>query len=152
VHQRLAVRVPVAEIEAMVETRLQRQSVLERTPPLHLWVVLGEAALRQVVGGPAVMQAQLNRLCEVALWPNIDIQVLPFVAGAHAAGFSHFVVVGAGNDQMRVAYVETLNGGLYHDKAAQVSPHTIAFEYLRAQALSQEASVEYMTDICKEFR
>jgi hypothetical protein len=94
----------------------------------------------------------LDHLCEVAARPNIDIQVLPFAAGAHAAGFGHFVVIGAGNDQMRVAYVETLNGGLYHDKAAEVAPHTIAFEYLRAQALSQEASVEYIAEIRKEFR
>ncbi|WP_439677117.1 helix-turn-helix domain-containing protein [Embleya sp. MST-111070] len=150
VHQRLSVRVPSGEIEAMVETRMQRQSVLTRTPPLHVWVVLGEAALRQVVGGPEVMGAQINHLCEVAQEPNIDIQILPFAAGAHAAGMSHFVLLGAGGGQMRVAYVETLTGGLYHDKESEVAPHTIAFEYLRAQALSQHASAAFMAAARKE--
>ena len=57
----------------------------------QLSVVLGEGAVRQHVGGPGVMAAQLSYLAELASGhPAITVQVLPFSAGAHAgAGRSH---------------------------------------------------------------
>lgn len=51
----------------------------------QLSVVLGEGAVRQQVGGPTVMAAQLTYLAELASGhPAITVQVLPFSAGAHA--------------------------------------------------------------------
>ena len=57
----------------------------ERRPELA--VVIGEAALHQVVGGTGVMRAQLARLDEMSgTYSQITIQVLPFAAGAPPAG------------------------------------------------------------------
>jgi hypothetical protein len=36
-----------------------------------------------VVGGPTVMEAQLNHISELTCRPNINVQVIPFPAGAH---------------------------------------------------------------------
>jgi len=49
----------------------------------ELAVVIGEAALHQVVGGTRVMRAQLARLAEMSgTYSKITIQILPFAAGA----------------------------------------------------------------------
>src|SRR6266487_4766054 len=50
------------EIERRVDLRKSRQSLLARERSRTRWVVLDEAVLRRVVGGPEVMRAQLQRL------------------------------------------------------------------------------------------
>ncbi len=75
--------------DLFLEAMLTRQHLTlgERKPDLA--VVIGEAALHQVVGGPEVMRAQLTHLAELtATHPQITLQVLPFTAGAHPASAS----------------------------------------------------------------
>lgn len=74
-----------SEIEQLVTARMSRQSIWEREdpPPPMLFVVLGEAVLRQRVGDEEVMRDQLAHLVEANRSPRITIQVLPFVAAAH---------------------------------------------------------------------
>jgi len=136
-------------VEALADARMQRQTILDRDPPLHLWVVLDEAVLRRVVGSAEVMVAQINHLYEMGRRPNIDIQVLPFAVGAHAAGIGHFVLLGSG-EALQVAYVETLVGGLYLHKDPQVQRYSVAWDYLRSQALSSAESRKFMHVVRKE--
>ena len=49
-------------LDALVEVRLARQDVLRSNPPLELSAVLDEAVLRREIGGPGVMEQQLERL------------------------------------------------------------------------------------------
>lgn len=56
-------------------------------------MVLDEAAIRRVVGGPEVMREQLLRLTEDTDKRNVILQVLPFGAGAHPAMVGSFVVL-----------------------------------------------------------
>lgn len=54
-------------------------------PDRKLFVVLGEEAVRRVIGTPRVHAGQLNRLLEMSELPNVSIQVVPLDAGSHAA-------------------------------------------------------------------
>ena len=72
-------------LDEQTEVRLRRQDRLTQDPPLRFWVVLDEAALHRVIGGPAVMEAQLRHLVELSQLPNVILQVIPFSAGAHPA-------------------------------------------------------------------
>jgi Domain of unknown function (DUF5753) len=72
-----------AAIDRAVGARLERQAILAREDPPMLWHVLHEGVLRHVVGGPAVMAAQMDKLAELAAQPGIVIQVLPFTASDH---------------------------------------------------------------------
>src|SRR5207248_742443 len=66
------------EVEKRVAARLARQSLLvDSDPPLY-WAIIDEAVISRPVGGPAVMRAQLERLIEVAHYPQVTIQVMPF--------------------------------------------------------------------------
>ena len=55
---------------------MKRQQVLSRPDGPKLWAVVDETALRRPVGGPGVMEAQLDRLIELASEPNIALHVV----------------------------------------------------------------------------
>lgn len=150
IHLAEQVRQPADVVDRLVDARMQRQEVLSRSRPLHLWVVLDQAVFSRVVGDPAVMAGQIDHLMEQARRPTVDVQVLPFEAGAHAAGLGHFVTITAG-DTLRAVYVEMLGGGLYMDTPADVGRYTTAFEYLRSQAADTTRSLAIMAEARKEY-
>jgi transcriptional regulator with XRE-family HTH domain len=82
------------EIERRVQVRLDRQAALYRADrPLRLWSIISEGALRRQIGGPDVLKKQLQHLVKESERPNIDIQVLPFEAGAHASLSAAFSIL-----------------------------------------------------------
>ncbi|WP_394433964.1 helix-turn-helix domain-containing protein [Streptomyces sp. SGAir0957] len=140
-----------------VDARIRRQAILERTPALHLWVVLDEAVLRRPVGGAAVMVEQIDHLRTVAQRPNVDVQVLRFDAGAHAAGSGgHFLLLGREDEgdplsSMNVVYLELHKRGLYLDAPAEVQSYKLMFDYLRSQAADTSASLDLLAAARREF-
>lgn len=61
----------VKDVDAAVEARLARQTILEREDPPTLLVMLAESLLELPCGGSAVMKAQLARILELSERPNI---------------------------------------------------------------------------------
>ena len=72
-----------AAIDRAVSARLERQAILNRENPPMLWHVLHEGVLRHVVGSPAIMREQLDKLAGLAREPGVVIQILPFTASDH---------------------------------------------------------------------
>ena len=106
-------------IEDKVAARLRRREVFARDAPPYLWVILHEACLRTVVGGAEVMTGQLEYLLTVAASPHIELQVMPFSAGAPAAPTMPFIVLRF-PDSPTVLYTETRVGGRMHDSEQTV--------------------------------
>lgn len=73
------------DVGPRLESRLARQTRLDGSSPVQLTVVLGEAALRQRVGGTAVIRRQLEHLTEVidSKSAHVRVRVVPFGTGAH---------------------------------------------------------------------
>jgi transcriptional regulator with XRE-family HTH domain len=130
-----------AEIERRVEVRMTRQQrLLAREDRPQLWAILDEGAVRRVVGGHAIMRAQLLHLANTAD-PFTTIQVLPYTAGPHPGQAGPFIILGfAGLIEPEVVYMETVGGNLYVDKPEEVRLYTTAFDQLRAVALSPAQS------------
>jgi transcriptional regulator with XRE-family HTH domain len=130
-----------AEIERRVEVRMTRQErLLAREDRPQLWAILDEGAVRRVVGGHAIMRAQLLHLANTAD-PFTTIQVLPYGAGPHPGQAGPFIILGfAGLIEPEVVYMETVGGNLYVDKPEEVRLYTTAFDQLRAVALSPAQS------------
>ena len=124
-------------VEKLVEFRMARQAQLTRAEnPLRLWVIFEEEVLKRPVGGPAVMQAQLQRILEAAEEPTITIQVLPTARGAHAGldgSFSVFEFPDPGDPD--VAYVGGPIGTVFVEKIEDVRRFATRFDHLRAAAL-----------------
>jgi transcriptional regulator with XRE-family HTH domain len=113
----------------------------------RLWVVLGEGALHQEVGGPGVLAGQIRHLVELSEdLPDLTLQVLPFSAGAHAAAGSASLAILRFSDapSLGVVYVEALSGGVYLESQADVARYIRAFALLRASALSAGDSVRLL--------
>ncbi|HLQ53969.1 MAG TPA: DUF5753 domain-containing protein [Streptosporangiaceae bacterium] len=130
----------------------RRPSRLTRDEPLQFWAILSEGALRQMVGGPQVMTAQLRYLIEIGSnRPNVNLQVLPFAAGAHAATSGPFVIMKFPEaPDLGVVYLEGQTGGIYLESADEVARYTLVFEHLRASALSTSATVRLIDEVARD--
>jgi transcriptional regulator with XRE-family HTH domain len=123
-------------VQQRTALRMARQTVLNRDPPPRLCVVLDEAVLRREVGGRAVLRRQLRRLLEASDRPGVDLLVLPFAAGSHAALTEAFVIFEFAEDQRpAVVHSEDLIGGQLRTKPADVQVYRDAFADLRSRAL-----------------
>jgi transcriptional regulator with XRE-family HTH domain len=124
------------EVEQRVRARIERQARLNAEPPLGLWAIVDEAAIRRLVGGPAVMREQLSGLLEAAKQPNITLQVIPFDVGAHPGMPGSFVYMEFDQADPELVYVDTLAGDLFLEADADLRLYASMFDYLRATALS----------------
>ncbi|MEU4804725.1 helix-turn-helix transcriptional regulator [Actinosynnema sp. NPDC023587] len=132
------------EVDRLVEARQARQArLLEGDQRLHL--VLHEAAIRTVVGGPEVMRAQLLHLRKLAGLPNVTLQVVPFSAGAHAASSFPFVLLRFADDQRPVVYLESLTTASSVEEPAHVAQYDLVFRHLTTAALSPAKSSGLVT-------
>jgi transcriptional regulator with XRE-family HTH domain len=131
------------EISQHVTARLERQRILDRAKPPILWAVVDEGALRRPVGGPAVFSDQLAHLAKVGRHPGIVLQVMPFSAGAHAGLLGEFILLGFA-DGRDVGYTESVESARLIEQPDEVAAFTLAFDMIRAVALSPEASLEFL--------
>ena len=79
------------DVDKIVDSRKERQELLERPEPPEAFFVLDEGVLRREVGGARVMARQIDHLVRMAQRPRVTIQVIPFAAGAHSALAGPFV-------------------------------------------------------------
>ncbi len=138
-------------VDELVEVRLRRQQVLTRDPPMQLRVVLDEAVLHRVVGGPAVMAAQLRHFTEMASRPNVALQVIPFRSGAHPAMENMFNIIDFADIAPRVVYVEGLMGWLFLERENDVARYTRVFDYLCAIALDPQDTIELISEVSARY-
>ncbi|MGW0507787.1 helix-turn-helix domain-containing protein [Streptomyces olivaceoviridis] len=135
-------------LDTLVEVRLARQDVLRSDPPLVLSAVLDEAVLRREVGGPKVMARQLERLMEAARLPQVQLQVLPFAAGAHVGLTGPFVIFSfPSTSDLDVVVLDQLTSSLYLERKEDLMAYSEAFHTLQFHALSPEESLDYIAGI-----
>src|SRR5260221_8445461 len=129
---------------------MARQAVLTRAMPVHLWVVLDEAALRRPVGGPDVMRGQLEHLIEVSARPNVSLKIIPLEMGGHAAAGGPFSILRfSERDLPDVVYLEQLTSALYLDKRETVDHYLVVMDRLCVAALPASSSVEAINAMLK---
>ncbi|MGW7197208.1 helix-turn-helix domain-containing protein [Streptomyces chryseus] len=139
-----------ARVDALVEVRLARQSVLMREDPLSLWVIISEQALRSTAEGDGVMHEQLGRLLAMGKRPNVNIQVLRSDAPLHVGQLGSFTLLGFGpHADLDVVHTESLTSALYVEESDKVASYRDAWQRLTSAAESVEASAELITEIRK---
>ncbi|MEV7387325.1 helix-turn-helix transcriptional regulator [Streptomyces sp. NPDC091215] len=112
------------ELDRRVDLRLRRQALLDRPDAPTLWVVVEEAVLHRVVGGPEVMRAQIERLLEVMELDHVSVDVVPFTAGAHVGACAPFTYFRFEEPELPdVVYSEILSGAMYLDQRSDVVAH-----------------------------
>ncbi|WP_252783604.1 MULTISPECIES: helix-turn-helix domain-containing protein [Actinoallomurus] len=145
--------IPPSRVDARVETRLARQSVLKRETPLRLSLVLDESTLVRRYGDASVMREQLERLVELAELPNVTLQVLP-LDGPHPIATGSFTLLQfpqvGGIKFHDVIYIEHQNGCSYLEEETETYRHRLSFERLSAEALPPAESVEMISRIARD--
>jgi len=138
-----------AEVEERLGVRLSRQDLITRsTDRVQIIAVLDEAVLRRRVGGPGIMRDQILHLIAMARLPNVEIRVLPFDAGAHAAMDGPFCLLSFPEpDDPDLVYLEQASSGLVPEEPEEVHRYTLMFGTLLGKALSPEESVSFMSKI-----
>lgn len=137
------------EIERRVQVRQDRQPALDRKDrPLRLWSIISEGALHRQIGGPQVLRQQLLHMAKRAEQPNIDVQVLPFEAGAHPTlglGFSILRFA----DAEPLVFVNSFGSEPEVDNPTDRQYALAAFDRLRAQAESPERSRRIISEAAR---
>ncbi|WP_308200986.1 helix-turn-helix transcriptional regulator [Actinoplanes sp. M2I2] len=118
--------------ERHIKLRMQRQKTLfARNPPIHLVTVLGEGALTRPVGGEQVMKGQIEHLRRLSREDTVDIRVLPFSVGAHAAMAGAFRILEFDDpDDPDVVYLESHVGALYLEEQFEVDEYRRIFDLI----------------------
>jgi hypothetical protein len=125
--------------ETEQESRVQRRrGILEREDPPFLWMVIGEAALAQQVGGREVMRVQLQQLLEISELPHVSVRIAPFSVGAHPGVDGYFQLIALeGRD---IAFAGAQKGGRLIEDPSEVRELTFMFERIGAKAASEDES------------
>ncbi len=138
------------ETSRRVEVRLARQEVLAGDDPPRLWAVISEAVLRRVVGGRAVMGAQLRSLASERDRTIVTVQVLPFTAGEHPAMAGSFVILDFPAPDPGAVYVENASSALYLEQVTDIQRYTEMFRFLQAAALGPKESRDMLMTAAHE--
>lgn len=143
------------EMEHLVQIRMRRQQLLVREDnPLEVWAILDEALLHRPVGGPAIMRAQLMRLLKAADMPNVTLQVLPIMRGAHSGLDGPFTIISFLDpaENPDVVYVPGTVCNVLLERPKDIRRHTTSFDHLRAEALPPDESVELISRAADEHK
>ncbi|GHC87011.1 transcriptional regulator [Nocardiopsis terrae] len=136
------------EIRRRLEFRMERREILTRFRPVQLRAVIDEAALRRQIGDTKTMCEQLGHLLYMAQLPNIDIQVLPFSAGAHAALAAPFTILEFWDPlDTPIVYVGTVTDALFIEEADNVTQYSATFGDVQGSSLSTARSAAFIKEV-----
>ncbi|NUQ97879.1 MAG: helix-turn-helix domain-containing protein [Streptomyces sp.] len=140
------------EIERLVEIRMRRQARLYDERPLEVYAIVWEAALRQLIGGPGTMRAQLEHLLKAAELPNVRLQVLPFRAGGHPSITGPFTIISfAESEAVDVVHADTIMSTVWAENEAESAAYSAFFDRTARLSLAQQDSALLIDTIRQEF-
>ncbi|MFI9610534.1 helix-turn-helix domain-containing protein [Streptomyces sp. NPDC052023] len=137
------------DLDDRTAVRLARQHIFEQAEPPIFWLILSEAALYQEIGGREPMRQQLAHLLSFEGNPRINMQVLPFTAGAHAGLQGSFDIYRFPSDPA-IVYTEGYGSGHPTANPDTVRDCSLRYDHLQAAALSLRDSAELIRRVMEE--
>ncbi|MBC9728346.1 Scr1 family TA system antitoxin-like transcriptional regulator [Streptomyces sp. TRM68367] len=138
-------------VERHVSLRMERQRLLDRDDPPHLWVVMDETVLRRPVSiGGKVMRDQMDKLLEYAARDRVTLQVAEFADGPHPGTYAPFTLFRFAEPELPdMVFTEYLSGALYLDSRREVSAHLEVLDHMTARAASVQRTQELLLE-CRD--
>ncbi|TDQ54432.1 helix-turn-helix domain-containing protein [Actinorugispora endophytica] len=140
------------DLERQMEVRRERinQAFSEDGP--DLWVIMGETATRQQVGGAEVMRDQITHLQELSTHPKVTLQVIPYIAGAHIGMLiPTFMILKLPKSGLSTVYMEGYRSNLFLDSPQDLANHEAIFNQLRLVGIGGDMLRNLLSGIRKEF-
>ncbi|WP_327323302.1 helix-turn-helix transcriptional regulator [Streptomyces sp. NBC_01210] len=138
-----------SNLEDRTAVRLARQRILEKDEPPVLWVILSEAVLHQEIGGRETMRGQMAHFLTSEKAPRLNVQVLPYAAGAHAGLQGPFDLFHFPGDPS-IVYTEGYGAGHPTANLETVRDCSLRYDHLQAAALSIKDSAELIRHVMEE--
>ncbi|GAB2713970.1 helix-turn-helix domain-containing protein [Streptomyces bullii] len=140
-------------VERHVALRMERQRLLERPNPPHLWVIMDETVLRRPVSvDGTVMRDQLDKLLEFAARDRITLQVAEFADGPHPGTYAPFSLFRFAEPELPdMVFTEYLTGALYLDSRKEVSAHLEVLDHMTARAASTQRTEKLLREYRETF-
>ncbi|HEX4723869.1 MAG TPA: helix-turn-helix transcriptional regulator, partial [Pseudonocardiaceae bacterium] len=104
--------VPASDVSTRVTIRMGRREDMNRRGSTRFVALIGEAALRQLIGDRRTMVGQLAFLLEMAELAHIEIRVLPFDSGWHPGLINGSLMIES-EVQPPAVYLEIGDSGLF---------------------------------------
>ena len=136
--------------EGLVNTRLERQQILDQENPPMLIVVMAQSILTQQVGDAKTMYDQLEHVVKMAERENVILHIVPPNAKACARFTGPFVIASL-DDGKEMAYVEDQLSGRTVEHPADVANLRRMFELFRGDALSSQQSVDLIREMMEQW-
>ncbi|MFH8747145.1 DUF5753 domain-containing protein [Streptomyces rimosus] len=127
------------DVPAGVAKRMRRQEVLYDGEH-HYDVILGEQALYTNVGGPEVMQAQIDRLLRDIDLPSLTLRILPTAAPVDMFPVHAFNIYGHSDR----AHVELVSSAVDITEQSELDLYCAAFDLLRRGAVYGDPAKELL--------
>ncbi|WP_031044511.1 helix-turn-helix domain-containing protein [Streptomyces sp. NRRL F-5650] len=137
------------DLDDRTAVRLARQRIFEKQTPPVFWSIVSEAALLQEIGGRETMRGQLAHLLSFEDNPRINVQVLPFSAGAHPGLTGSFSIFRFASDPA-ILYTERYGSGHPTANPESVKDCSLRYDHLRAAALSLKDSAALIRRVMEE--
>ncbi|MBV9313963.1 MAG: helix-turn-helix transcriptional regulator [Pseudonocardia sp.] len=138
-----------ADIDRYLELRMRRQKRLSEG--LRLTAILGEAAIRQQIGGPGILREQLRHITRVVREHDVTVQVVPFTADAHAALGDSFVIIQWPDEtDPEAVYVDGVTSWTVHERSGVIRSYLHAVASVQSQALPPRESLDLIHDVIKD--
>ncbi|MFE0806427.1 helix-turn-helix domain-containing protein [Streptomyces sp. NPDC058848] len=138
-----------ADLDDRTAVRLARQRIFDKEEPPVFWAILSEAALRQEIGDRETMRGQLAHLLSFESNPRINVQVLPYSAGAHAGLQGSFTLFRFASDPA-IVYTEGYGTGHPTANPDTVKDCSLRYDHLRAAALPLRDSAGLIRRLMEE--
>ncbi|WP_208614714.1 helix-turn-helix domain-containing protein [Streptomyces regalis] len=140
-------------IERHVALRMERQRLLERPDPPHLWVIMDETVLRRPVSVRGeVMRDQLDKLLEFAERDRVTLQIAEFASGPHPGTYAPFTLFRFAEPELPdMVYTEYLTGALYLDSRKEVAAHLEVLDHMSTAAASAERTKKILRERREDF-
>ncbi|TCP49204.1 DNA-binding XRE family transcriptional regulator [Tamaricihabitans halophyticus] len=128
-------------VEGKLTLRLARRDVLSR---VRFTALLGEPALRQVIGGPQVMVEQLRSLTRPAA--NVTVRIVPIGTGWHPGLAGPFIIYEF-PDADTIVHLEHHRSGAFVYNDEDVAEYGQAARVVGEEALSPADSAEFIRSV-----
>ncbi|RLU85900.1 transcriptional regulator [Streptomyces griseocarneus] len=143
-------KLPPEEIEARVEHRMRRQSIMRTDQPTTIEATIHEAALRMRFGGRKIARAQLEYLIEVSRLPNATIRVVPFTSEDFLE-VTHPVLYAEGPvPQLDTVRIDMPFGGRFLNSEVELDRYRELIGIAEQAALGPEESRQFIHHIARE--
>ncbi|WP_046507668.1 helix-turn-helix domain-containing protein [Streptomyces odonnellii] len=143
-------RLPASEVQARVEHRMRRKSILDRDNPPELEAIVHEAALRVRVGGRKVARRQLEYLIEVSERPDVMLRVIPFSTEDFVSLTQTALYAGGVIPQLDTVHVDNRFDGNFLDAAAELERHRTQLDFAAQASLEPAESRSFIHHIARE--